>query len=143
MSKDLDDLEFATRTKAKKAFELMDKMLKDLGFDGVGIVETKRSLPVQMAYYARGRMAVADVKAMYAAAGLYNITTEEAEKKNTWTLKSNHLSGHAVDFCPIKNGKYDWNVDVSIWEELGKIGESCGLKWGGRWTQKDYPHFEG
>jgi hypothetical protein len=28
------------------------------------------------------------------------------------------------------------------WELLGQIGESLGLKWGGRWPSRDYAHLE-
>ena len=95
-----------------------------------------------MAYYSRGRMNIDDVKAMYKAAGLYNLSDSEAKTCNTWTLKSKHIEGKAIDLCPVINGKNAWNADESIWERMGKIGEENGLTWGGRWEQKDLPHFE-
>ena len=142
MSRNIEDLEYSTRVKATLAYKQMDAALKDLGYDGVYISETKRTLTVQMAYYSRGRMDPADVKRMYAAAGLYAITTEEAKVKNTWTLQSNHISGNAVDFVPLKNGKPVWDAPEEVWNEMGRIGKGCGLKWGGDWPQRDLPHFE-
>lgn len=67
----------------------------------------------------------------------------------TWTLhsKHNHVSVEgkpsalAFDCVPIQNGKALWN-DEALYKRLGKIGESIGLTWGGRWKGKDSPHFE-
>lgn len=63
---------------------------------------------------------------------------------------SKHETGLAFDVVPMipsptgASGDYRptawWNCPY--WEQLGKIGESCGLKWGGRWASPDRPHFE-
>jgi len=39
---------------------------------------------------------------------------------------------------------WTWSVDRKYWNELGEIGESFGLEWGGRWKGKnnDCPHFQ-
>jgi hypothetical protein len=42
---------------------------------------------------------------------------------------------------------WDTKIDVDAdhipdYEEAGKIGESVGLVWGGRWKIPDYPHFQ-
>ena len=144
MSKRLEDLDSRMYVKAKNAFNAMNesKVLKEYGVEKVIISETKRSLSTQMAYYSRGRMDAEDVKKMYKAAGLYDISSTEAMQKNTWTLKSKHLEGLAVDFVPVKNGSCWWQAVPEVWEEMGKIGESYGLEWGGRWEQKDLPHFQ-
>ena len=60
----------------------------------------------------------------------------------TWTLKSKHIEGKAFDICLLKNGKLNWNVSDLDWQKAGLIGESVGLKWGGRFKNKDFPHFE-
>lgn len=145
MSKAIKDLDLKMQDRAQKAFDMMNsnEELRDMGCNGgVAISETKRSLAIQMAYYSRGRMDVADVKRMYAAAGLYSISDEEARKKNTWTLSSKHLEGKAIDFVPVKDGKLWWNAPLAVWVKMGLIGEECGLMWGGRWPQQDLPHFE-
>ncbi len=38
----------------------------------------------------------------------------------------------------------DWNSDgVSDWIQLGKLGESIGLEWGGNFSSMpDFPHFQ-
>lgn len=145
MSKLIRDLDFSMQPKANDAFNEMNKneRLKDLGCDGVAIVETKRELTTQMAYYSKGRMPVADVKRMYAAAGLYDPSEEECKKIVTKTLQSKHIQGRAIDFCPVKDGKLWWTAPNEVWQEMGLIGESCGLIWGGRWKEfQDCPHFE-
>jgi hypothetical protein len=72
----------------------------------------------------------------------------------SWTPHSKHIRGMAIDVVPYHYygpGRADkrllWDVKDAaisdpIWEKLGEIGEACGMKWGGRWTQRDCPHFE-
>lgn len=143
MSRTLSDLSPEMHSRATLALFNIEKALKPFGMVAM-VIETRRSLPVQMAYYSRGRMAVEDVKAMYAAAGLYRLSDAEAKQSITWTLKSKHLDGLAIDIAPSKDGMTaTWPpADSPIWEAIGKAGEEAGLKWGGRWKQKDSPHFE-
>lgn len=47
----------------------------------------------------------------------------------------------AFDFVPFIGGKCQWNDDA-LYEKCGVIGESIGLKWGGRWKMKDDCHME-
>jgi len=61
-------------------------------------------------------------------------------KKVTWTLKSKHIERKAFDIAMMKNGKISW--DAKDYDEPGKIGESVGLVWGGRWKSPDRPHFQ-
>lgn len=145
MSKKIIDLDVMVRAKAQKAWEDMQKneQLKKLGVEEIAINETRRELAVQMAYYARGRMSVPDVKRMYAAAGLYAISDVEAMTVNTNTLNSNHIYGRAIDFVPVREGRLWWTAPKEVWELMGSIGENAGLKWGGRWKDfQDCPHFE-
>lgn len=73
----------------------------------------------------------------------------------TWTLKSRHIAGEAFDIAILKNGKPTWDTKISVnnndipdYEEAGRIGESLGLIWGGKFKNKkgeprpDYCHFE-
>ena len=50
----------------------------------------------------------------------------------------------AFDVVPLRNGKCVWDSADPVWKEVGAIGESVGLEWGGRWggKLKDYPHFQ-
>lgn len=146
MGSKLEDLDADVRAKAEAALREMrgSEKLRSLGADGVAVIETKRTLAVQMAYYARGRMKnPEDVKAMYKAAGLYTPTDEECATANTWTLKSRHLSGRAVDLAPTYKGRAWWTAPDCVWRVMGEIGEANGLAWGGRWKERDLPHFEG
>ena len=48
----------------------------------------------------------------------------------------------AFDFCPIVNGKCQWN-DTALFTRCGEIGESVGLEWAGRWVKfKELAHFQ-
>ena len=142
----LDLLDPSLEEKARKALDAMrtDPALKAMGVDGISVSETMRHLSTQMAYYSRGRMAIQDVKAMYEAAGLWNISSVEATKMITWTLKSNHILGRAVDLVPTRHGAVWWMAPEQVWTRMGEIGEKHGMSWGGRWPdkKKDSPHFE-
>ena len=64
--------------------------------------------------------------------------------------ESYHNYGIAFDVAFVdKNGKITWdNLDQNNngkddWTEIGLLGESIGLEWGGRWTSfVDRPHFQ-
>lgn len=66
----------------------------------------------------------------------------------SWTPHSKHLDGDAIDLVPY--AVYDahgpdkllWDAGDPIWQKLGAIGEGLGLRWGGRWKQRDMGHFE-
>jgi peptidoglycan L-alanyl-D-glutamate endopeptidase CwlK len=79
----------------------------------------------------------------------------EPKRCVTWTLKSNHLTGKAFDILIMINGKPLWNAELDVdkdgiaeYTEAGIIGESVGLRWGGRFKTglgkpiPDAPHFE-
>jgi len=116
-----------------------DHAMKTAGL-GYIVTCTLRTLPEQMALYAQGRMQPEDVNRMREVAELEPISTEEALRRVTWTLKSKHLKGEAFDIARVENGKVTWRM--SAYEEAGVIGESVGLKWGGRFKTPDRPHFE-
>jgi hypothetical protein len=66
----------------------------------------------------------------------------------SWTQHSKHLDGDAIDICPYSvydahgPDKLLWDAGDPIWAKVGAIGEALGLRWGGRWKQKDMGHFE-
>lgn len=63
---------------------------------------------------------------------------QEANVKKgvSWTTNSRHLTGDAIDVCPIRSymgegtTKLNWDDVNPQWGELGRLGESVGLKWG-------------
>lgn len=61
----------------------------------------------------------------------------------SWTTRSKHLDGDAIDLCPVDLlATKGWSPNSPLWLELGTIGEALGLRWGGRWKVKDMGHFE-
>lgn len=56
--------------------------------------------------------------------------------------RSKHQYNAAVDVVPIINGRPAWH-NRKLWHTIGIIGESRGLRWGGRWRGLYDPgHFE-
>lgn len=81
-------------------------------------------------------------------------TAAEQEQKIaqgvSWVSRSQHepqppeMKSHAFDVVPVDYmSMKGWNPAGPLWAELGEIGESLGLRWGGRWTNhRDPGHFE-
>jgi peptidoglycan LD-endopeptidase CwlK len=141
-------LEPNTREKVEKMLHFMDN--EKIPYK---VIETLRSPAVQQAYYAQGRMPLDTVNSLRKDAGLWAIDEATNKRMITWTMKSKHLEGKAIDIVPVIDGKIPWNIlsqDIAnLYIRIGKIGEAVGLTWGGRWTPidkfgigKDAPHFE-
>lgn len=65
----------------------------------------------------------------------------------TRTMRSRHLTGHAVDIAPLVNGQVRW--DWPLYHELAKVVKQAAaelgvpIEWGGDWrTFKDGPHWQ-
>lgn len=75
-------------------------------------------------------------------------------KGTSWTTRSKHLDGLAIDIVPYETyqlhgpDKLQWDASDPVWLKMGLIGESLGLRWGGRWKdakgnpRPDSGHFE-
>lgn len=88
------------------------------------VTSTYRDSDSQNALYAQGRTAPGKI-----------VTNAKAGQ-------SFHNYRCAVDVVPIVNGKAVWD-DKILWQQIGVLGESCGLEWAGRWkTFKEMPHFQ-
>lgn len=100
------------------------------------VVEGLRSKQRQQQLYAQGRTAAGRIV--------------------TWTLKSKHIDGLAVDLAPITDGKIDWN-NLAKFDAIGaamkKAAAELGvtIRWGADWDrdgklrekgESDSPHFE-
>jgi hypothetical protein len=68
----------------------------------------------------------------------------------SWVSTSKHepqppeMRSEAIDVCPIPllTTKL-WSPASPLWQQVGEIGESLGLRWGGRWIEHpDMGHFE-
>lgn len=74
---------------------------------------------------------------------------ENLRKGVSWIARSKHLDGLAIDIAPFETyllsgpDKLQWDPADPVWLKLGKLGEECGMRWGGRWTKTpDLGHFE-
>ena len=63
------------------------------------------------------------------------------------TLRSRHLTGHAIDVAALRDGKVTWNWQE--YEDIAKAFKEAGkelcidIEWGGDWKFfKDGPHFQ-
>lgn len=122
---------------------------------------TARTVREHIALYAQGRRSNDMTNALRRDAGLSPISWTENCRKVTWTLQSKHLidlddgdpgndKARAFDIAITRRrGEPCWNLKIDVnenekpdYEEAGKIGESVGLRWGGRFRRPDYGHFE-
>ena len=92
----------------------------------IGAFETLRTFAKQEQYYQEGRSVPGKI-----------ITNSEPGL--SW-----HQYGAACDIAFIdENGNWDWPPDDDPrWIELGQIGQSMGLEWGGSFPIKDLDHFQ-
>ncbi len=65
----------------------------------------------------------------------------------TWTRKSNHIGGRAIDYAALVNGKINWEK-ITLYESIASAFKRASLElgipinWGGDWHTKDYGHIE-
>ena len=109
-SRSLDDLDPIVKAKA----EALIAACIAQGIDLL-VTSTYRDIESQNALYAQGRTTPG------------NIVT------NATGGQSFHNYRVALDFCPLVNGKCDWN-DAGLFERVGVIAEGLGMEWAGRWT---------
>lgn len=118
-----------------------------------------RSILIQMALYTMGRLPINSVNLFRHEAGLYLIKPAE-NRIVTYTLQSRHVTNMfdkkldndksgALDFALLKYKRPHWDVKVSVndneipdYEEAGKLAESVGLTWGGRFKHPDLCHLQ-
>ena len=125
------------------------------------VTSVARDYRTQVALYAQGREPIHVVNFYRMAADLSPLIKVSENIKVTWTLNSLHVIrlddqnpandfSHAFDivlYDSTGRATYDIKVDVNQasgpdYDEAGKIGESIGLKWGGRFKNPDKPHFQ-
>lgn len=108
------------------------------------VVQGRRTWDEQARLYGQGRT----VNQM-ASAGLPTVYAQPTKPKVTWTMRSNHMTGRAVDLVAWVNGKPDWSTDKGYYQVIAHAMKAAaselgvGIVWGGDWhTNKDFPHFE-
>lgn len=84
---------------------------------------------------------------------LEGLRTRKRQKKlvakgASWTLKSRHITGHAVDLGAFVEGKvrWDWPLYFKIADAVKAAAAELNIpiRWGGDWSakHKDGPHFQ-
>lgn len=105
---------------AQKACNLFLQKCAEQGLK-VRITETYRSQTRQNQLYAQGRTTEGNIV--------------------TWIKKSKHTSRLAWDICQDIKGK-EYDTSTGFFQKCGRVAESLGINWGGKWTTPDMPHFE-
>ena len=137
----------------KDKFLLFDAAMKEAGND-YRLREVLRTVFVQIAYHAQGRLSLSVVNEKRRLAGLPYIGEKENSYCITWTNRSRHFAGadglsSAFDIVLLANKQPTWNTKwddndnnlIPEYLEAAQIGASCGLDAGGLWKRADYPHF--
>lgn len=106
------------------------------------ITQGRRTFDEQARLYGKGR-----TRAQLAAKGLPMEYAQPGERKVTWTMNSNHMTGRAVDVAAWVDGAISWDERhyPAIATAVKAAARTLGINivWGGDWTTtKDYPHFE-
>lgn len=156
MSKKLEDLKPLVMVAALKA-------LSELKAAGVQVVVTYtfRTAEEQAALYAQGRKPLAEVNALRAKAGLYQIKEYLGKDKknhsdNDYTVtncdgikkRSPHQLGTALDVVPdLDPGEKEvpgWPaLSDPRWPVIATAFRKQGFEWGGDWEEfPDYPHYQ-
>ena len=118
-SRDIKDLD-------PRMVPLCKKFIADCKSAGIDIIitSTYRDYMSQRALFFQGR------------------TTPGKIVTNAKPGESFHNFRVAFDFCPIVNGKAQFN-DLATFKRCGAIAEGIGLEWAGRWkTFKEYGHCQ-
>ena len=89
--------------------------------------------------YSKGRVIPQQLEKDYLGYDDPKIASRPGEKRVTWTLKSKHIDGLAIDFGFMVNGKFTYNGD---WDKAYDLAERVGLTSLFRRTGYDRPHLE-
>jgi len=140
----LADLNLHAQPQFKLFFENLDVLIGD---DQYIVFEGRRTIQTQEAYYAQGRKPLDEVNAKRNMVGLYLLRSEQDNRIITWTLKSKHIDGFAMDVLPVDGkGSPTWDLAHyrKVFENIRDCGRGAGLVCGADWpeSQKDWPHYE-
>lgn len=112
---------------------LATKLLEEANKIGIPIVvtQTLRTVQEQDKLYAQGR------------------TVPGKKVTNARGGYSYHNYGLAFDIVVLKDGTATWDTKADVnddhifdYIQIGRLGESIGLEWGGNWRFVDIPHFQ-
>lgn len=81
--------------------------------------------------------------------GMRTVETQRAyvAKGASKTMKSRHLTGHAIDIAPLLDGAISWKwplfYKLAPFVQAAAVAEGVPLEWGGLWRSfKDGPHWQ-
>jgi hypothetical protein len=140
--KKLESLSSAAQPVFREFLNLLDT---ELGEDRYVVFEARRTVAVQEAYYAQGREPLDEVNKKRKAAGLYLLRSEKDNYPITWTLKSKHIDGLAMDVLPADgSGNPTWDLAHyrKTFETIRDCGKKTGLTCGADWNPPDWPHYQ-
>ena len=125
----------------------LERLDFELGDGRYIVFEGRRAQAVQEAYYAQGRQALEAVNGLRKAAGLYLLRSEHDNYIITWTLKSKHIDGLAMDILPVDGaGNPTWDLAhfYGVFKKIRDCGFAAGLVCGADWPapNTDWPHYE-
>lgn len=103
------------------------------------ITEGKRSKARQFYLWSMGRSPSKAQEIAYLGYDDPAINPMPTSKAVTWTLQSNHLTGKAIDFAFLDNGKLSYNGN---WDLAYDLAESVGISSLFRTKGIDRPHLE-
>lgn len=107
---------------ARRVYAVVEAMQKK-GYD-IRVVQGLRTFVEQDILFQQGR------------------TRKGPKVTNARGGQSNHNYGLAVDLCPFKNNKPDWN-DETGFDLIGQESQKRSLNWGGSWPKfPDRPHVQ-
>ena len=131
MSRALNDLSGPMRA---KAVEVLAR-LTERGIM-VAIVDTVRTEPEHARNLAKGTSWTAKSKHLPRKLRGWHASDADADKSDAIDLAPYEIYAlHGAD-------KLQWEAADPAWLVIGQIGESLGLRWGGRWTHSDLGHLE-
>jgi len=125
--------------------DFINRLDAALGDDQYIIFEGRRAPDVQEAYFAQGREPLETVNKLRQRVGLYLLRSEKDNYKITWTLKSKHIDGLAIDILPTTGaGHPTWDLGHfrKQFETIRNCGKDAGLICGADWNPADWPHYE-
>ena len=137
-SRSLDRLEYVNPT----LIAILKDAIKDSPYDfGIPRDGGFRTFHRQAELYARGRTTKDLIDK-----GITGVEGRPDKSRITWTLKSYHMTGNAVDIYAYIEGSASWNMEYlePIARHLIKVAEKHGviLNWGQDLWGKDGAHFQ-
>lgn len=136
------------------SFKLSQRSLDRLkGVDDKLVSVVKRAIEISEVDF----MVVEGLRTKQRQEELYAQGRTKAGKIVTWTMKSKHIDGLAVDIAPVnKDGSIDWNSFVKFDKMAQAMFNAAKelnvqIRWGADWNQNgkkrekgetDSPHFE-